>query len=89
MVHMANFIVTTVTKKEWQTDQREVSEVMVDSAEEEEIDTNLLFDKRKIPINRDFSFAKIFQVRFPKAFQKYPRRWVLVLFLAHIPEVFV
>jgi len=41
MVHMANFIVTTVTKKEWQTDQREVSEVevMVDSAEEEEIDT--------------------------------------------------
>jgi len=53
---MANFIVTTVTKKGWQTDQKEVLEVTADSAEDEEIDTNLLFSKRKIPINRDFSF---------------------------------
>jgi hypothetical protein len=46
---MESFIVTTVTRKEWLTDQDEVSEVMADSAEEGEIDTNLLFDKKKNP----------------------------------------
>jgi hypothetical protein len=54
---MANFIVTTVIKKEWQTDQKEVSEVgvMEDLAEEEEIDTKQF---KKVRVKPDFFNCK-------------------------------
>jgi len=43
---MENFIVTNVTRKGWLTNRKEVSAVTAaDLAEEEGIDTNLLFDK--------------------------------------------